>query len=197
MDEAKSVHGQVDRAVVGTRTDGDTSVRRKDDGERGGIGSGNSSQSGNDRITREKGSIVDRDNVGADIPAADVADTGCGGTGDDAGEVSALAYMTSEYFKAKSWVIAFDGLRDRVEAMERIVCDVEVERRQDRAISRNRPIGGEEAKGLHIRRSVGEIIHPFVEASMGRCFDERTREIKIIHNFESARITQKKRQVAN
>jgi hypothetical protein len=70
--------------------------------------------------------------------------------------------------------------------MKRIVRDVEIEGGQNGAISGNRAVGGKEAKCLHVRRGVGEII-----MGVSGSFDKGPREIKIIQDFESARIKQK------
>ena len=75
--------------------------------------------------------------------------------------------------------------------MKRIVRDVEIEGGQNGAISVNRAVGGKEAKCLHVRRGVGEIIHTFVKMGVSGSFDKGPREIKIIQDFESARIKQK------
>jgi hypothetical protein len=180
----------MERTVVRTRTDRDVPVGRKDDGEGDSIGSDDCSQSGDDRITREDGDVVHRDDVSTDVLATDVADAGGGGTRDDTGKVSTPSDVASGDLEAKSGVVAFDGLRDGIEAMKRIVGDVEIEGGQNGTISWNRTIRGEEAKGLHVRRGVGEVIHAFVETSVSGGFDDGAGQIKIIENFESAGISQ-------
>ncbi len=173
-----------------TGTDGDISVGRKDDGEGDGIGSNNSSQCGDNGVAGEDGDVVNRDDVSADVLATDVADAGSGGTRNDTRKVVILSDVASGDLETKSGVVAFDGLRDGVEAMKRIVRDVEIEGGQNGAISWNRTIRREEAKGLHIWRGVGEIIHAFIKTSVSGGLDDGAGQIKIIENFESTRISQ-------
>jgi hypothetical protein len=87
-------------------------------------------------------------------------------------------------------MVAFYGLRNGVETVEGVVGHFKIERRQDRAVSGDDTVGGQEAKSLHVGRGVDEIVHTLVKASMSGSFDERTGQIKIVQYFESARVSQ-------
>jgi hypothetical protein len=89
-------------------------------------------------------------------------------------------------------VITLDRLRDGVEAMKWIIGDFKVHGRQRRAVGRDDTVGSQEAESLDIwGGGVREIVHAFVETSVCGRFDKRTREIKIIQDFESARVPKK------
>jgi hypothetical protein len=75
-------------------------------------------------------------------------------------------------------------LRDGVEAVERVVGHLKVEGRERRTFSGDDAVRGQETEGLHVGRSVGEIIHTFVETSVCCSFDEGTGQIKIVQDFE-------------
>jgi hypothetical protein len=84
--------------------------------------------------------------------------------------------------------------------MKRIIGHLKVHGGQGRAVGRDNTIGSQEAESLYIGRSIGEIVHSLVETSVcGRLLDKRTCEIKIIQDFESARVPKKdtKARVSN
>jgi hypothetical protein len=178
------------RTVVWTRTDRDVPVGRKDDDEGDSIGSDDCSQSGDDRITREDGNVVHRDDVSADILATNVADTGGRGAGDDTREVTTLADMARRDLEPESGMVAFDGLCDGVQSMKGVVGDDEIQRGEDGTIGRDMTIRGQKTEGLNIRRRIHKVVHALVKACMRRSFDKGAGQIKIIQNFESARIAQ-------
>jgi hypothetical protein len=188
MDETKLVHGQMDWAVVWARTDRDVTVGRKDNGERGSVGGGNGGQHSDDGLARENRDVVNRDNVSADVFATDIPNASSGGACGDAGQVAALADVTSGNLEAKGRMIAFDGLRDGAKAMKWVVRDLKIERGQGRTISGDDTVGGQEAKSLYVGRGVGEIVHPLVKTSMSCSFDKGTGQIKIVQDFEIARV---------
>ena len=105
------------------------------------------------------------------------------GAGDNTGDVATLTNVASRDLKTEAWVVTLDGLGDGVEAMERIVGHVEVDRRQGRAIGGDVAIRGQKAESLYVRGSIGEIVHTFVEASVGGRLDKATGQVKIVQNF--------------
>ena len=146
--------------------------RRENNGERQRIRGGDSGQGDKDGFACENGNAIDRDDIRANVFAADVANAGGRGAGDDAGDVAAFANVTSCYFKTEGRMVAFDELSDGVKAVERIVSDFEVQRRQCRALSGDNAGEGQVTEGEDIRRSVVvEVVHAFIEASMGGGLD--------------------------
>jgi hypothetical protein len=191
VDEAKLVDRQMKRAVVRASVDRDVAVGREDNGERGSVGGGDARQSEDNGLARENGGAINRHDISTDVLASHVADSGSRGTGGNAGQITAFANVASGDLETKRRVITLDCLRDGVEAVKWIIGDFKVHGRQRRAVGRDDTVGSQEAESLDIWGGVREIVHTFVETSVCGRFDERTREIKIIQDFESARIPKK------
>jgi hypothetical protein len=180
----------MDGAVVRTGAHGNIAIGRKDNGERDRVGGGGSSQRGEYRLTGEDRSGIDRDDVGTEIFTTDIAYACRGGAGDNTGDIAAPADVTSCDLKTEGWMVALDGLRDGVEAMKRVVGHLKVERGQHRAVSGNVAIRGQEAESLNVGRGVHKVVHTLVETSVSGGFHNGTGQVKIVQNFERARISQ-------
>ena len=83
-DRAKLVDGQVDRLFEVAISDWDVSVRRKDNLEGLVVGRRDSLECGNNGRCCEDSDVVNRDNEGSNVSAANVAYAGRGGVRDNA-----------------------------------------------------------------------------------------------------------------
>ena len=87
-------------------------------------------------------------------------------------------------------MVTLDGLREGVETTKGIVGHLQVEWKQNRAISGDVTIRGQEAESLHVRRGDRKIVHTFVETSVSGRLDDGTGQVKIEQNFERAILSQ-------
>jgi hypothetical protein len=182
----------VDRVVTRAVVNRDIALRGEHDDNRRVVGDGGSIQGSNNRVTGENGSVVDGDDEGANVFATHVANTSGRGTGDNAGDIPALANVARADFKTEGGVITFDKLSDSIQAIEGVIGDFEVKRREQRPIRGNITIEGQVAEGKNIRRSVVmEVIHTFIEARVSGGLDDGAGQIIVIQDFESPGVPEK------
>ena len=171
MDEKELVHGQMDEVVVWALMDGDITVGGEHDSEGWGIRGQGRRQSSEDGFASEDGNAIDGHDKSADILATDVANPRSGGTGNYAGNIAAFADVAGGDEEAKRRMFTFDRLSDGIQPVEGVIGHLQVKWGHDGAIGGNNTVGGQETKGLDIGRSGGKVVHAFVEAGMGGCFD--------------------------
>ena len=98
--------------------------------------------------------------------------------------------MASRDLESEGRVIALDGLGDGIQAMKGVVGHLEIKWGENGTIGGDMTIGGQKAESLDVRWRIHEVVHAFIKTCMRRSFDEGAGQIKIVQNFESARISQ-------
>jgi hypothetical protein len=86
-------------------------------------------------------------------------------------------------------MLATDGRRQFVEAIERIVGDLQVDKRDVHTIGVDDAVVSQVSKMLDVGRRFVEIVHTFVKTCMCGSFDGRAAKVKVIHDLQRAGVS--------
>ena len=181
----------MDRLVEMSIGDWNISVRGENNLERLFVRRGCSSECIQDGCRSEHSDVIDGHNKGADVFAANIPDSRGRGICNDTRNIPSSSNVTLHDLETEAGMLAGDGRGQFVEALEWVVGDFQIEKREIHAIGVDNAIVSEVPEEFHIRGRFIQIVHPLVETRMGGSLDGRAAKVEVIHDLQGARVSEK------